>query len=82
MSIATFRATDDTYYLGWALRMLGRDLIMQGRLEEAREALDEGLTMLTNIVDCDLDALRIGDRVEVSFKPAEGGFAIPMFKPA
>ena len=41
---ATFRATDDTYYLGWALRMLGRDLIMQGRLEEAREALDEGLT--------------------------------------
>ena len=41
---ATFRATDDTYYLGWALRMLGRDLILQGRLEEAREALDEGLT--------------------------------------
>jgi hypothetical protein len=35
--------TDDTSYLGWALRMLGRDLIMQGRLEEAREALDEGL---------------------------------------
>ncbi len=41
---ATFRTTDDTYYLGWALRVLGRDLIMQGRLEEAREALDEGLT--------------------------------------
>lgn len=44
--------------------------------------LDEGVTMLTNIVDCDLDALRIGDRVKVRFKPAEGGFAVPMFAPA
>lgn len=43
--------------------------------------LDEGVTMLTNIVDCDLDALRIGDRVRVCFKPAEGGTAIPMFTP-
>ncbi len=44
--------------------------------------LDEGVTMLTNIVDCDLDTLRIGDRVEVTFKPAEGGAVIPMFRPA
>ena len=44
--------------------------------------LDEGVTMLTNIVDADLDALRIGDRVKVCFKPAEGGFAVPMFAPA
>ena len=43
--------------------------------------LDEGVTMLTNIVDCDLDAVRIGDRVQVCFKPAEGGFAVPMFAP-
>ncbi len=45
-------------------------------------ALDEGVTLLTNIVDCDLDALRIGDRVKLCFKPAEGGFAVPMFTPA
>lgn len=45
-------------------------------------ALDEGVTMLTNIVDCDLDALRIGDRVRLTFKPAEGGFLIPMFTPS
>jgi uncharacterized protein len=45
-------------------------------------ALDEGVTMLTNIVDCDLDELRIGQRVELVFKVAEGGSAIPMFKPA
>ncbi len=43
--------------------------------------LDEGITMLTNIVDCDLDALRIGQRVKVCFKPAEGGARIPMFTP-
>lgn len=43
--------------------------------------LDEGVTMLTNIVDCDLDALRIGQRVLVVFKPAEDGTMIPMFTP-
>jgi uncharacterized protein len=43
--------------------------------------LDEGITMLTNIVDADLDTLRIGQRVSVTFKPTEGGGAMPMFKP-
>ena len=41
--------------------------------------LDEGVTMLTNIVDCDLDRLRIGDAVRLVFKAAEGGEMIPMF---
>lgn len=44
--------------------------------------LDEGVSMLTNIVDCDLDTLHIGQRVKVCFKPSEGGGAIPMFTPA
>ena len=44
-------------------------------------ALDEGVTMLTNIVDCDLDAVRIGDRVRVVFTPTEGGPPVPMFRP-
>ncbi len=43
--------------------------------------LDEGVTMLSNIVDCDLDAVRIGDRVKVCFKAAADGHAIPMFTP-
>ncbi len=43
--------------------------------------LDEGVTMLSNIVDCDLDALHIGQRVKVCFKPAEGGASVPMFTP-
>jgi len=44
--------------------------------------LDEGVTMMTNIVDCDLDAIRIGQRVRVVFKPTEGGPPVPMFSPA
>lgn len=44
--------------------------------------LDEGVTMLTNIVDCDLDTIRIGQRVKVCFKSAEDGAMIPMFTPA
>lgn len=44
--------------------------------------LDEGVTVLTNLVDCDLDALRIGAPVRLVFKPAEGGEMIPMFTPA
>jgi uncharacterized OB-fold protein len=41
--------------------------------------LDEGVTMLTNMVDCDLDRLRIGDPVRLVFKAAAGGEMIPMF---
>ncbi|MBW8269038.1 Zn-ribbon domain-containing OB-fold protein [Caldovatus aquaticus] len=45
--------------------------------------LEEGPTMMTNIVDCDLDALRIGQPVRLVFKPTEGGGPpFPMFTPA
>ena len=44
--------------------------------------LEEGVTMMTNIVDCDLDAIRIGQRVQVVFKPTEGAPPVPMFAPA
>lgn len=43
--------------------------------------LDEGVTVLTNIVDCDLDSLRIGQRVKVCFKKTEDGASVPMFTP-
>ena len=42
--------------------------------------LDEGPTMLTNIVDCDLDTIRCGQRVNVTFKQSEDGPSIPVFK--
>ena len=41
--------------------------------------LDEGVSMMSNIVDCDADALNIGDKVKVVFKSAEDGTAVPMF---
>ena len=44
--------------------------------------LDEGVTMMTNLVDCDLDAIRIGQRVRLVFKPTEGGPPVPTFTPA
>jgi uncharacterized protein len=44
--------------------------------------LDEGVRMMTNIVDCDLDAIRIGQKVKVVFKKSENGTSVPMFAPA
>jgi uncharacterized OB-fold protein len=44
--------------------------------------LDEGPKMITNIVDCDLDSVKIGQKVKVVFKKTEGGFSMPMFAPA
>ena len=38
--------------------------------------------MLTNIVDCDLDTVRIGQRVKVTFNKTSGGVSVPMFAPA
>ena len=47
----------------------------------ANVRLDDGVTVLTNIVDCDLDAIRIGDRVKVVMKASESGVMVPMFTP-
>jgi uncharacterized OB-fold protein len=44
--------------------------------------LDEGVTMMTNLVDCDFDKLAIGQRVRVVFKPTDGGPPVPTFTPA
>lgn len=43
--------------------------------------LDEGVTMLTQIVDCDLDTLHIGQRVRVKFAATDGGPPVPAFVP-
>jgi len=44
--------------------------------------LEEGVALLTNLVDCDFDALRIGQKVRVAFRAAEGGAIVPVFTPA
>ena len=44
--------------------------------------LDEGPKLMTNIVDCDLDAIKVGQKVNVVFKKTENGTSVPMFTPA
>jgi uncharacterized OB-fold protein len=43
--------------------------------------LDEGVTVMTNLVDCDPAQMTIGQTVRVVFTPTEGGHAVPMFTP-
>ena len=43
--------------------------------------LDEGVTLMTNIVECDFDRIAIGQEVEVTFRTTEGGHALPVFRP-
>ena len=44
--------------------------------------LAEGPTMMTNIVDCDLNSIKVGQAVRLVFKPSDGGPPVPMFTPA
>jgi uncharacterized protein len=44
--------------------------------------LAEGVTMLSNIVECDFDSLDIDQDVEVVFRATEGDQALPLFRPA
>ncbi len=43
--------------------------------------LAEGPTMLTNIADCDFDALHIGQQVRVTFADTANGAPVPLFRP-
>jgi hypothetical protein len=43
--------------------------------------LAEGPTMMTNIVDCELNSIRVGQAVKLVFKPTEGGPPVPCFAP-
>lgn len=41
--------------------------------------LDEGPTLMTNFVDCDFEALAIGQPVRLAFVDTEGGYRLPVF---
>lgn len=43
--------------------------------------LEEGVHMMCNIIDCEIDDVYIGKDVEVVFE-ARGGYNLPQFKPA
>ena len=44
--------------------------------------LDEGPRMMTNIVDCDVDGLEVGQRVAVTFRRISDDVTLPLFSPA
>lgn len=44
--------------------------------------LEEGPRVMSNVVDCDVDSIEIGDAVEVAFFDTGGGSALPRFRPA
>lgn len=44
-------------------------------------ALDGGPTMLTNLVACDFDALRVGQAVMLAWVNTDGGPPVPCFTP-
>lgn len=62
----------------YSFSTMGRD---EAAYTLAFVALDEGVTLMTNLVDCDPARLHIGQRVRVVFKPSDGGHAVPMFTP-
>lgn len=43
--------------------------------------LEEGPTLITNIVDCDPAAIEVGQQVRVVFVPRADGRGVPMFTP-
>jgi len=40
-----------------------------------------GARIMANVIDCDPDAVRIGDRVEVVFEKISDTYAVPRFRP-
>jgi uncharacterized OB-fold protein len=44
--------------------------------------LDEGPRMMTNVVGCEFDELRVGMALQVEFEDIGEGFHIPVFRPA
>jgi hypothetical protein len=44
--------------------------------------LEEGPRVLTNIVDCDVEQVSVGQAVQVVFHPTSNGAALPRFRPA
>lgn len=44
--------------------------------------LDEGVRMMSNVIECDPDVVRIGMRVEVVFEDVTPEITLPKFKPS
>lgn len=43
--------------------------------------LAEGVHMMTNVVNCDPEEVRVGMKVQLTFEERDGGFKVPQFEP-
>ena len=43
--------------------------------------LEEGITMMTNIVDCDPNSVEVGQKVKLIMQKSESGQKVPVFGP-
>ena len=41
----------------------------------------DGLRLTTNLVNCELDAIEIGMRLQVTFEAVDDGIFLPLFEP-
>lgn len=83
-TLCPFCFSDDTEYLECS----GRGIIYSYSVSRRGEpyaiayvTLEEGPTMMTNLIDCDFDALSIGQEVELNFVDTGEGPALPFFRP-
>ncbi|MDE2604626.1 MAG: Zn-ribbon domain-containing OB-fold protein [Burkholderiales bacterium] len=84
-AICPFCLSDDTAWAEAAGTGTVYSFSTMGKGEEAYTlayvTLAEGVTLMTNLVDCDPARVAIGQAVRVVFRPSEGGHAVPMFTP-
>jgi tetratricopeptide (TPR) repeat protein len=60
-AVAALRGSPDVFHLGWALRVLGRTLLQQGRAAEARPYLQESLRIFAPARDLSAVVLHLAD---------------------
>lgn len=70
-----------TVYSFTVTRQTGGDYAEATPFVLAYVELDEGPRMMTNLVDCDVDAVTVGQEVNVVFDGTGEGNALPRFTP-
>jgi uncharacterized protein len=83
--ICPFCLSDETEWIAAAGAGTVYSFSTMGKGEDAYTlayvTLAEGVTVMTNLVDCDPAHVAIGQAVRVVFRPSQGGHAVPMFTP-
>jgi uncharacterized OB-fold protein len=70
-----------TVYSHTVIRKVGNDYRDSTPFVVAYVELDEGPRVLTNIIDCDVDQMTVGMRVQVVFHDTGKGSALYRFRP-